>query len=82
MFAKYLQQNPRFQAIGRQLPAYIMLLLVIYEIGPNSFTHYPYGLPAVIALIIVSLSQYFFRQLLFSLFIGTVSYIIFLQMTI
>lgn len=79
LFAKQLQQNLRFQAVGKELPAYIMLLLVIYEIGPASFLHTPYGMPAIGALAIMTIIHRLVHQLLLSLLVGTVSYVLLLQ---
>ena len=79
LFAKHLAQNMRFQAVGKQLPAYIMLLLVIYEINPATFLTAPFGLPAIAALAILLIVHCIFRQLLFSLAVGTLCYVLLLN---
>ena len=62
--------------IGKQLPAYIMMLLLIYEINIATFLKWPYATPHLIALFIVILIHLWKRQVLLSLFIGTVSYML------
>lgn len=72
VFAKFMGQ--RFNEIGRLLPAYIMLLLVIYEIGLKNFTTPPYALPAIIALGLLTLVHWWLRNTFVSLFVGTACY--------
>lgn len=79
LFAKQLQQSQRFQAVGKELPAYVMLLLVIYEIGPERFLQPPYGIPEVSALVILTFVHYISHQLFLSLMTGTISYVLLLQ---
>lgn len=73
VFARFMKEH--FNEIGRLLPAYIMLLLVIYEIGLHSFTIPPYGLSALIALTLLTLVHWRFRNTFLSLIVGTVCYI-------
>ena len=77
-FAKKLQGPPAFQAIGRELPAYIMLLLVIYEVKPESFLQPPYAIPAIIALGILTGVHVLKRSVLLSIAAGTSSYMLML----
>lgn len=70
--AKFMTEN--FNKMGKLLPAYIMLLLVIYEINPETITTPPYGLPALMALIVVTLMHVWFRNTLITLAIGTTSF--------
>ena len=74
LFSRILKNNATLTAIGEYLPAYIMMLLVIYEVGLSSFVHYPYGIPAVMALGVLVLAHLWKRQLLLSILTGTVVY--------
>lgn len=76
LFARILKNSAPLQAIGNYLPAYIMLILVIYEVNITHFTYYPYGIPALIALATVVGLHYWKRYLLLSMFSGTSVYII------
>jgi len=66
----------RFNRLGKQLPAYIMLLLVIYEIDLGTIFHPPYALPAVLALFIVLLVHLMLKNTLISIICGTVTFIL------
>ena len=74
-FAEKLRQAKMVEYIGKQLPAYIMMLLLIYEIDVTTFLKWPYGIPHLIALLIVILIHLWQRQVLLSLFLGTISYL-------
>ena len=76
LFAKQLGSNTLMKALGRRLTAYIMLLLVIYQINPASFAVYPYGLPAVFSLLVVITVHLLFRNPLVSMIIGTVCFVL------
>ncbi|VEG90143.1 branched-chain amino acid transporter permease [Legionella spiritensis] len=73
LFASYMKDN--FNKIGKLLPAYIMLLLVIYEIDIRSFTHPPYGLPAIFSLLFLTVIHLWLRNTFVSLATSTVLYI-------
>lgn len=75
LFTAKLAGNEKLQVFGKRLAAYIMLLLVIYEITPQAFTVYPFGLPAIIGLIVVILSHLMFHKPLLSMALGTATYI-------
>ena len=76
IFTKTLKSNVTLQMIGRHLPAYIMMLLVIYEVGIKSFMSPPFALLAVIALLVVVVIQLWKRQLLLSLLVGVIAYVL------
>ena len=76
MFSRVLKNSTILTTIGDYFPAYIMMLLVVYEVGIKSFTRYPYALPAMIALLVVSALQLWKRTLLLSIFCGVVIYIV------
>ena len=76
MLSKLLKDSDTLKTVGNHLPAYIMLLLVIYEVGMKHFTHYPYAAPAIIALAVLTLIHAWKRQLLLSVLVGTVVYVL------
>ncbi|MCR9192251.1 MAG: AzlD domain-containing protein [Gammaproteobacteria bacterium] len=79
LFAKQLSTNVKMQAVGRRLTAYIMMLLVLYEVNPGSFTHYPYAIPALLSLVVVTLVHLWLHKPLLSMLIGTTSFILLQQ---
>ena len=76
LFSRILKNSAVLTSIGDYLPAYIMMLLVLYEIGMKNFTRYPYGIPAVTALLVVAAFQLWRRTLLLSIFCGVVVYLV------
>lgn len=79
IFACRLKQAHMVQAVGKQLPAYIMGLLLIYEVQISTFLKYPYGLPELMALLVVIIVQLWRRQLLLSMCMGTACYALLLK---
>lgn len=79
MFARILADNAKIKVVGRRLTAYIMMLLVIYEVNPASFEIYPYGLPAVLSLIVVVVTHLCFHKPFLSMTGGTISFILLQQ---
>ncbi|WP_133128672.1 AzlD domain-containing protein [Legionella nagasakiensis] len=65
----------RFNRLGKLLPAYIMLLLVIYEINIKTIIRPPYGLPALLALCLLLGTHLWLRNTFLSLVIGTTSFL-------
>jgi branched-subunit amino acid transport protein AzlD len=76
LFSDKLAGNAMMQALGKRLTAYIMVLLVIYEINPVSFGVYPYGLPAMVSSCVVIVTHLLLRKPLLSMVSGTVSFIL------
>ena len=75
MFASKISGNTRIQQLGKRLTAYIMVLLVIYEINPVSFQTYPFGIPALISLLLVLVVHLLLHKPLLSMILGTMSFI-------
>ncbi|MDP1602199.1 MAG: AzlD domain-containing protein [Legionella sp.] len=73
LFARFMTDT--FTEIGKLLPSYIMLLLVIYEINLSTVTRPPYAIPAILSLSLVTAVHVRFRNTLVSLFSGTALYI-------
>lgn len=75
-FGRYFKDNEMLAYVGKALPAYVMMLLVLYEIKLDSFVVYPYALPALISLGIVVMMHIWLRQVLLSMSVGTASFIL------
>lgn len=56
------------------LPLSIMIILVIFSIRNISLIEYPYGAPELISIALVAFLQYFKKNLLQSIILGTVIY--------
>ena len=76
LFTEKLADNVKLKMFGKRLTSYIIMLLVIYEITPQAFTVYPFGLPALIGLLVVILVHLFLHKPLLSMILGTASYIL------
>lgn len=62
--------------VGKLLPGYIMMCLVIYEINPHSFFQYPYGLPDLIGLLVVLILFKTVHNMVLSLFLSFITYML------
>jgi branched-subunit amino acid transport protein AzlD len=76
MFTARLSGNVKMQVLGKRLSSYIMMLLVIYEVNPASLKTYPFALPALFSLLVVTLTHLFLHKPLLSMICGTVSFIL------
>ncbi len=65
------EQHPLLQYLGRYLPPVMMVLLLIYASGDL-----PRSWGSLIALILVALVQWYGRNALLSIFLGTLAYIL------
>ncbi len=68
--------SAQFTHIGKLLPGYIMLCLVIYEIDPKSFLHTPYGLPDLIGLFVVYLVFKTMHNMVFALIFSFIAFML------
>ena len=66
----------RVTQLGKLLPAYIMMLLVIYEVNLKTIMTPPYGLPAFVALGSVLIAHLWIKSTFLSLFVGTGCFIV------
>lgn len=74
------KEPPRFISyLSQVLPAAVMGMLVVYCLKDVTPLAYPYGLPEVLAVFLVVLSYLWKRNTLFSILLGTVSYMLFVQ---
>lgn len=71
---------PFIQYLGRYLPYAIMGMLVVYCLKDVRPLAYPYGLPELIAVLIVALLHIWRRNTLISIVGGTVSYMLLVQL--
>jgi branched-subunit amino acid transport protein AzlD len=81
-FARFFKDNETLTHVGKALPAYVMMLLVVYEVKLDTLVIYPYALPSLLALLLVVIMQYWFRQVLLSMLVGTVSYMVLYHLTL
>ncbi len=82
MISRLIKNSTTIRTLGRSLPAYIMVLLVIFEINIAEFNHFPYGIPAIIALIVVTGVHCWRRNIMLSIIAGTLTYILLMQLII
>lgn len=66
----------RANEIGKLLPSYIMLLLVIYEMDLSTLSSPPYGLPAIISLLFLTGIHRWLENTFISLLTSTTLYIL------
>lgn len=66
--------------LGRVLPYSVMAMLVIYCFKNISFAAKPFGLPEIIAGVCVSAVHLYKRNTLFSIILGTVVYMLMIQL--
>jgi len=66
--------------LGKVMPPAVIGMLVIYCFKDISFTVYPYGLPELIAAMTVVVLHIFGRNTLLSIGVGTVLYMVLIQL--
>ena len=74
IFTKQISQNEKIKVLGPKLPAYIMLLLLIYQIHPDKAFKFPNILPPLISLCIVYVAHKQIKKPLVSIILGTACY--------
>lgn len=71
---------PRFiKYLGKVLPGAVFGLLIVYCLKNVSLMAAPYGLPELIAIVIVVALHLWKRQMLLSVAAGTISYMLLVQ---
>lgn len=70
---------PFIENLGNVLPYGIMAFLVIYCLKDMSFVSYPYGIPELLSVAVVSLLQIWKKNSLLSVLAGTISYMLLVQ---
>lgn len=66
--------------LGKVLPCAIMGMLVVYCMKDVAFFAYPYGIPELLGCLIVAVLHIWKRNTLLSIGVGTVSYMLLVQM--
>ncbi len=80
-FIVFRKETPEYISyLGRVLPAAFIGMLVIYCLKDVSFAEAPHGLPELIAAIAVTGLQAWKRNSLVSILVGTVIYMILVQL--
>lgn len=80
LFSKGDRTPPFVRYLGRVLPPAVFGLLVVYCLKNLSVLVYPYALPEIIAIAAVVLLHLWKRQMLLSIFSGTLCYMVLLQL--
>jgi len=68
--------------LGTFLPASIMIILVIYCLRNIQFMKYPYGAAELISVILVVIMQFWRKNLIISVFAGTICYMVLIRTVI
>ena len=66
--------------LGKVLPCAIMGMLVVYCMKDVAFFAYPYGIPELLGCLIVAVLHIWKRNTLLSIGVGTVSYMLLVQL--
>lgn len=66
--------------LGKVLPCAIMGMLVVYCMKDVAFLAYPYGIPELLGCLIVAILHIWKRNSLLSIGVGTVGYMLLVQM--
>lgn len=80
VFPKGKEIPPKVLFIGRVLPPAIIGMLVVYCLRSTSVLAYPYGLPELIAGLTVVALHVWKRNIFLSIGVGTVLYMVLVQM--
>lgn len=80
IFGKSKKTPKIIEKLGKLLPTAIMGMLVIYCLKDINFTSLTSVIPAAIACVIVSLLYIWKRNTLLSIIVGTVSYMLMVQL--
>ena len=74
------RKTPKYiEYLSRVLPFAIMGMLVIYCLRNTSFIAYPYGIPEIIACLVVVMLHFLKSNTLLSIISGTVCYMLLVQ---
>jgi branched-subunit amino acid transport protein AzlD len=80
IFRKKDSTPPIVTHLGQVLPCAIMGMLVVYCMKDVPFLHAPYGAPEIIGCLIVALLHIWKRNSLLSIGVGTVCYMLMVQL--
>ena len=80
IFGEKRKPPPIIEYLGTVLPCAIMGMLVVYCLKDISFTAAPFGIPEAIGVATVALLHIWKRNSLLSIGVGTVSYMLMVQL--
>ena len=80
IFGENRKTPPLITYLGKVLPCAIMGMLVVYCLKDVSFLTSPFGLPEIIGIVIVALLHLWKRNSLLSIGVGTVCYMLLVQL--
>lgn len=80
IFGKDSKPPPIITYLGKVLPYAIMGMLVVYCLKDVSFLSYPYGIPELLGCLVVALLHLWKRNSLLSIGVGTVFYMVLVQL--
>ncbi len=63
----------------KYLPYSLMAILFCFCLASINFSVYPYGFPEILTLLIVAILQFWKKNMMLSLFLGTVIYLILIR---
>ncbi len=67
---------PILQFVGKHLPPMVMAVLILYCLKDISFTQFPFGIPAIIAIAFTTLAHLWKGNAMISIFGGTIVYMV------
>lgn len=76
LFAEQLRSHEGIKRLGGQLPAVIMLLLVMFTLRDAPVVTYPYAVPEAVGLLTVIALQWRFSNTILSISVATLVYLI------
>ncbi len=80
-FIAFRKNTPKYITyLGKVLPPAMIGLLVVFCLKDTSVTAYPFGIPELIAAVIVIGAQIWKRNAILSILAGTVVYMVLIQM--
>lgn len=80
IFGENRKTPPIIEYLGKVLPFAIMGMLVIYCMKDVAFLSWPYGLPEIISCVVVAALHIWKRNSLLSIGVGTVCYMLLVQL--
>ncbi|MEG0077222.1 branched-chain amino acid transporter permease [Anaerorhabdus sp.] len=79
LFPESKELPPIITFLGKTLPPSMMGLLVVYSLKSVTILQFPYGIPEAISLIVITILHLWKRNVLLSIGIGTLLYMILIQ---
>ena len=80
IFNEKRKTPPLVEYLGKVLPCAVMGMLVVYCLKDVSWLGFPFGLPELIGIAIVALLHIWKRNSLLSIGVGTVCYMLLIQL--